>query len=135
MFLVNSPFKKSVIFVFAAVYMLFACGYVLLCQRDTRTVNLLDCFHRQTPAANLTALTKGAPKPATAKFGIRPRVITNKKATTNFSSIIITFFLLFSFFLPNLFLTPFVKKRLIIIFIPGYFFIVPGVSDSSCSLI
>jgi hypothetical protein len=106
----NFSLKKYSIFVFAAIYLLFACGYVLLCQRDTRLINMLDCFHQQKATSNVVG-SKNSSKPNSAKFGVRPRVAFNKKLIAGFSFTVLLFSLLFSFYPTTFFSAPFIKTN------------------------
>jgi hypothetical protein len=64
--------KQSVILLVSCVYLVFSCLYVLLCNKNTATINLLKINH---PAVKQAKLRRGG---VSVKFLSRPRVIVNR---------------------------------------------------------
>ncbi len=94
--------KRNLILITALVYIIFACNYVLLCKRNIRVLNLVECFNLLTAKQNSGAplLLKGSSHqntPVSTQFLSRPRVIITRIASPDFSIVAITFLLLFTF--------------------------------------
>jgi hypothetical protein len=99
----NYPLKRYSILVLTLVYMIFACSYVLFCHRNTRLVNLSDCFNSLSSKQKITItpIIKSSStnhSPFSHTFLNRPRVISNRVALINFSLIVVTLLFLFTFF-------------------------------------
>ena len=101
----NYPLKRYSILVLTLVYMIFACSYILFCHRNTRVVNLSDCFNSLSSKQKITITPTIKIKssstnhsPFSHTFLSRPRVISNRLALINFSLIIVTLLFLLTFF-------------------------------------
>jgi hypothetical protein len=98
----NCVRKRNLILITALVYTIFACNYVLLCKRNIRVLNLVECFNLLSakPNADVPLLLKGPSHqntPVSTQFLSRPRVIITRIASPDFSVVAITFLLLFTF--------------------------------------
>lgn len=96
--------KRNLILITALVYTIFACNYVLLCKRNIRVLNLVECFNLLTAKQNSgVSLVLKDPShqntPVSTQFLSRPRVIITRIGSPDFSIISITFLLLFTFLL------------------------------------
>jgi hypothetical protein len=94
--------KRNLILITALVYTIFACNYVLLCKRNIRVLNLVECFNllaaKPNPGASM--LLKGPSRqntPVSTQFLSRPRVIITRIASPDFSVVAISFLLPFTF--------------------------------------
>lgn len=99
----NYPLKRYSILVLTLVYMIFACSYVLFCHRNTRVINLSDCFNSLSSKQKITITpiiksSSSNHSPFSHTFLSRPRVISNRLALINFSLIIVTLLFLLTFF-------------------------------------
>jgi Na+/melibiose symporter-like transporter len=99
----NGTFRRNLILITAIVYMIFACSYVLFCRRNVRIVNVIDCFNSSSSKQNINTLSieKSSStnhSPFSHVFLSRPRVISNRSVSLNFSLIIITFLFLFTYY-------------------------------------
>jgi hypothetical protein len=90
----SAQLKRKLAFITAFVYILFACGYVLVCKRDNLTINLFN--HAASQSNNAFLIPKinktFGHKPVSAKFPGRPKVVEKKVMALVFA--LLTFVLL-----------------------------------------
>jgi len=114
--------KRNLILITALVYTIFACNYVLLCKRNIRVLNLVECFNlvAAKPNSGVPLLLKEPSHqntPVSTQFLSRPRVIITRIISPDFSIVTITLLLLFTFL---------VKKEQFFLFINAPFSIDSG---------
>jgi hypothetical protein len=87
-----SSLKRNLILITALVYLVFACNYVLLCRRNTRVINLMECFYPQKSQIKTThsTISSANQRHLLHNFLSRPRVISNPIFSIEFSLTIIT---------------------------------------------
>jgi len=99
--------KKLVLFV-AVVYTVFACDYIVLCNRNTHTINLLQSINlvfakKEIKISSVNKSSSTKKKTGKKGFLARPRVIIQKMGVPDFSIVTLLFLLLFSVcFFPTL---------------------------------